>query len=77
MCPVCMTTSALAVAGVGSASGLAAVVAARLRSLRNPSRGESREEPDRLARGVDGRAEAAGREGEGEQSPWLRHHDRY
>ena len=32
MCPVCMTTGALAVAGVTSASGLAALVANRLRA---------------------------------------------
>jgi hypothetical protein len=60
MCPVCLTTSALAVAGVTSASGLAAVVAARLRATRNPSReGDPLEEPDRLARGVDRRPQAA------------------
>ena len=32
MCPVCMTTGALAVASVTSASGLAALVANRLRA---------------------------------------------
>jgi hypothetical protein len=43
MCPICISTAALAWAGSGSAGGLAALVAVKLHLKRDPEKGSGRQ----------------------------------